>query len=162
MSRPPVPHGLPAIINTFGNPYLYADRKPAWEEKILKTVPLKTALPYAYGPTEVYRIRGHHLVVDAIADALMECVDKGVPKERLAYGGIYCWRAQRGHAVLSTHTWGIAIDIDPANNPLGKAWDGGDKMLHPTIIEVFKRRGAIWGGEWGRPDCQHAQWAAGF
>jgi len=151
----PLPHGLPNICRVYGNPFNYVDRKDAWESQILKVVPLKHRLPYAYGPSDVYRIRGHHLVVDEMADALMECLDKGVPAERLAYGGIYCWRAQRGYSQLSTHTWGIAIDLDPANNPLGKPWDGGDRMIHPTIVSVFEGRGFTWGGKWGRPDVMH-------
>ena len=158
----PVPHGLPAICRAYGTPFNYVDDKPAWEAQILQTVKLSRLLPYAYGPAEVTRIRGHNLVVGEIADALMECLDKGVPPERLAYGGIYCWRAQRGHTQLSTHTWGIAIDIDPANNPLGKAWDGGERMMHPSVIDVFRRRGFVWGGEWGRPDAQHFKAAAGY
>jgi len=158
----PLPHGLPQILAVYGNPWDFVNDKPAWEERILETVPLHTPLPYAYGPQEVGRIRGHRLVVRDVADALQACLDRGVPRERLAYGGMYCWRPQRGHLALSTHTWGIAVDLDPGRNPLGKPWDGGTTMMHPLVVEEFERRGFVWGGRWGRPDCQHFQACDGY
>ena len=157
-----IPHGLPQLIATYGTPWPYVDRKPAWEMAILDTVALPHALPYAYGPTEVYRIRGHRLVVQRVADILMACLADGVPKDRLAYGGMYCWRPKRTRGELSTHTWGIALDLDPARNPQGRRWDGGERMVPPSVVRRFEDAGFVWGGRWGLPDCQHFQAVDGY
>src|ERR1041385_8228186 len=111
------PNGLPGIIQAYGSPLPYVEHKPVWEASILVTRMLPFALPYAYGPTTVRSIRAHKLVIDQFVEALTKCRERGVPAERLVYGGAYCWRAMRGGTKLSTHTWGIALDLDPGNNP---------------------------------------------
>lgn len=160
------PHGLPAIVHTYGNPLNYLDDKRAWETKTLLTRPLPCALPYAYArEVEVARITAHRLIVDRFVEALAACLSRGVPPERLVYGGCYSWRAQRGASKLSLHTWGIAIDLCPATNPWRTAWDALDPAtrLHPTIIEVFESLGFTWGGRWASaPDPMHFQAASGY
>jgi len=65
-------------------------------------------------------------------------------------------------AQLSLHTWGIAVDLEPAENPLGEPWADDGRRLHPAIIDTFKKRGWFWGGEFEKTlDPQHFQWAAG-
>lgn len=164
------PHGYPAILRTYGCILGYVEDKPAWEAEILRLFPLPRPLPYAYGPAEITRIRAHRLVGECFVEALAKCLERGVPPERLSYGGIYAWRAQRAGAKLSTHSWGIALDLDPVGNPLGEPWDGGERrhptrgtfMLHPTIVEVFETLGFTWGGRWTRPDVMHLQACSGY
>lgn len=156
------PHGAPAIIRTYGNPLDYVESKPAWEHLALEVRPLPFLLPYAYGPALISRVRAHRLIVDRLRDLLVTCADRGVQLDRMAYGGCYMYRAQRLAAKLSTHAWGIALDLDPANNELGIPWDGGKIMLSSLIVETFEEAGWTWGGRWERPDCMHMQFAAGY
>lgn len=158
------PKGLKEIIEVFGDPRPYIQNKPAWERKILQVKRLPYKIPYAGDPNiSITRIRAHRLIVDDFVEAIEECLDLGVPPDRLAYGGIYNFRLKRRSRFISTHTWGIAIDIDPARNPMGKAWAGYQSdMMHPLIIKVFKRRGFQWGGRWKRPDCMHWQYASKY
>lgn len=53
------------------------------------------------------------------------------------YGGMYNDRKMRGGTKLSTHAWGVAIDIDPARNRLN--W-GSDKamMANPEYFEFVR------------------------
>jgi hypothetical protein len=119
-------------------------------------------LLYAYDQfTEIRRVRAHFLLADELVAALMECLEAGVPRHRLKYGGCYTWRAIRGRTVLSTHTWGIAVDLEPAENPLGMPYIRG-KMLDKRVVDIFRDRGWHWGGDFTRPDCQHFQWATGY
>lgn len=157
------PHGMPAVLRVFGNPTEYLECKAAWEHSVLEVRKLPRPLPYAYLPhTEVTQIRAHRLVVDLMVEAIAKSLEAGVPPERLTYGGSYCWRAMRGSTRLSLHTWGVAIDIDPANNPMGRPWNSVTG-LHPTVVEIFEGLGFTWGGRWAmqRVDPMHAQFASG-
>lgn len=159
---PLAPSGLAAIKATYGDPLPFVEDKAAWESKILVTRTLPAHLLYAYDPrVEIHRIRAHTLVADALVDALMACFEAGVPRHRLKYGGCYAWRAMRGGAKLSTHTWGIAVDLEPAENRLGVPYIRG-KMLDKRVVDIFKDRGWTWGGDFNRPDCMHFQAAQGY
>lgn len=160
---PKRPHGLDQIIATFGDPAPYADNPAAWERRILVFRALPTPLPLAGFPGKtVSRFRAHALVADQFLDTIVECLDSGISAERLVFGGIYAWRLKRGVARPSVHTWGIGIDIDPTNNPLGEPWKDDGRMLPPQLIDIWKRRGWKHGNDWTRPDPQHFQWATGY
>jgi len=62
----------------------------------------------------------------------------------------YANRPIRGRNVASNHSWGLAIDIDAQEYPMGThrnppAW----------IIDLFEQHGFEWGGRWSRPDPMH-------
>src|SRR6185369_2344286 len=101
----PKPDGLPAILEAYGDPRPWVNRKEQWENMTLANRALPTPLIYAGDPRQVItRVRAHRLVVDELAMALMACLEAGVPRERLKYGGAYCWRLKRGLGELSVHT----------------------------------------------------------
>lgn len=156
------PNGLAGIVNAFGDPRPFVNDKAEWERRVLVTRELPTPLRYAYAEQPIARVRAHKLVAEDLVGALAECLGRGVPVDRLKYGGCYVWRPIRGRSTLSTHTWGIAVDLEPAENPLGRSWHDDGKMLDPRVIEVFKARGWKWGGEFGRPDAQHFQFCTGY
>jgi len=156
------PHGLSAILSTYGNPFAYVDDKAAWESQVLVTRPLRYRLPYAYrADVEIGQIRAHRLIVDVLVELLAKAVETGVPRDRLSYGGCYCWRPIRGGRTLSTHTWGMAVDLDPLRNPLGEP-HRPDTGLPLAVVELFTAAGWTWGGAWSRPDAQHFQAAGGY
>lgn len=55
---------------------------------------------------------------------------------------------------LSMHAWGLAIDINTADNALG-----AKPTLDPRIVATFERWGFAWGGRWSRPDGMHFELA---
>lgn len=160
---PTRPNGLNAVIATFGDPRPFVDSKGKWEEQSLMVTLLKNALIYAYDTSlKVARVRAHRHLAQHLADTLEACLAAGVPPSRLKYGGCYVWRPKRTAAQLSLHTWGIAVDLEPAENPLGQPWSDDGKRLHPQIIATFKAQGWFWGGDFhGTKDPQHFQWAEG-
>lgn len=163
---PPLPHGLDAVMATFGDPHPYADHEMGWEIKYLTMLVLPQPLIWSVNPEQpIRRLRAHKLIAQHMVDTLMACLDAGVPPERMKFGGAYAWRTKRGSSTnLSLHTWGIAIDIEPVENPMGIAWEELDPAtrLDERIIDVFLDKGWYWGNDFsGRHDSQHWQFAEG-
>ena len=86
----------------------------------------------------------------------------------------FCYRVVEGTSKLSKHAYGIAIDINPLNNPYVKdeivepveAMDYVDRsilrqgmiMKDDPCYEAFSSRGWTWGGDWNSlKDYQHFQ-----
>lgn len=59
-------------------------------------------------------------------------------------GGGYNWRQMRGSARLSMHSYGCAVDFDPARNGMGDPTPAMD----PRVVAAFKAEGWVWGGDW--------------
>lgn len=60
-------------------------------------------------------------------------------------------RPIRGSNRPSNHSWGLAIDIDATQYPLGSR-----KRLPSWIVELFRAHGFDYGGDWtSRPDPMH-------
>lgn len=73
------------------------------------------------------------------------------------YGGAYNFRLMRGGTSLSMHSWGCAIDLDPANNGLGDTTPRFFK--YPQVAKAFADEGWEWGGSWSGKgiDSMHFQ-----
>lgn len=56
---------------------------------------------------------------------------------------------------ISSHAWGAAFDIAAASNPLG-----APPTLDTRLVEIFKRAGLNWGGDWLIPDGMHFEWSS--
>ena len=54
---------------------------------------------------------------------------------------------------LSHHAWGIALDINAADNAYGTRPD-----LDRRLVEIFEDFGFTWGGRWLVPDGMHFEW----
>lgn len=74
------------------------------------------------------------------------------------YGGCFNFRAKRSGSKLSTHAWGIAIDLNPETNAMGREGD-----MAPGIVKVFESFGFTWGGRWtgAGKDRMHFQFCSG-
>ena len=122
--------------------YLSVD--PAWEAAHIATerVPI------------LGEVRCNRAIFPQIRGALREVIRDGLAPEIKAgeYGGCYSPRFILRHAGagLSHHAWGIAIDIDVAENPYGHR-----PTMDPRIVAAFERWGFIWGGNFLIPDGMH-------
>ena len=77
----------------------------------------------------------------------------------------FCYRYVIGSDKLSDHSTGNAIDINPMQNPWvhpsahkieGRKYDSNQKgTITPEIVDIFKKHGWLWGGNWRNPDYQH-------
>ena len=142
----------------YGSHRLGPDGLPThdWEIEQLVMIRPAYAMWAAWDSTiAIERIRCHRLVAESLLRILREVRDSTWPG-RGAYGGCYNYRTVRGNpTVLSTHSWGIAIDLDPGPNALGRKWTSAPPMIPMEIVEIFQKEGWTWGGNFRRPDCMH-------
>ena len=73
------------------------------------------------------------------------------------FGGCYVPRfiERDGSRPLSMHAWGLALDINIADNP-----KGGRPNQDMRMVEIFEKWGFRWGGRWSPPDAHHFELAA--
>jgi len=75
--------------------------------------------------------------------------------DRSQFGGCYGPRfiGRLAGGRLSHHAWGIAVDINAADNAFGTRSD-----LDPRLVSIMERAGFTWGGRWLVPDGMHFEW----
>ena len=71
------------------------------------------------------------------------------------YGG--CYSARFINRVpgsrLSHHAWGIALDLNVAENAYSTSPD-----IDRRLVNRFEEHGFTWGGDWLVPDGMHFEW----
>lgn len=156
----PEPLSQNKLIEVFGDfhPFLNIDGMPSrgWEESILTRINLPSSLPLAWNHTiKVRQIACHKKIAPFLKQALGALLldQSEVWNTINDYGGAYAFRLQRNSAnKLSSHCWGVAIDLDVGDNPFGKT-----PQVHPRVVEIFRACGFLWGGHFKgyRQDGMH-------
>lgn len=103
------------------------------------------------------RVTCHRLMFRQLRGALSDVVKAGLASTIHTYNGCYVPRfieRDPSHAV-SLHTWGIAIDLDSASNGRGSRG-----TMDPRVVQIFKRWGFRWGGDWSWTDPMHFELGA--
>jgi D-alanyl-D-alanine carboxypeptidase len=99
-------------------------------------------------------VTGNTVMFPQLRSALGEVVARGLTAalHPSQYGGCYVPR-YIGHDPrlgLSLHSWGIAVDLNVAENQRGT-----HGHMNPQIVEIFKKWGFDWGGDWHYTDPMH-------
>jgi LysM repeat protein len=158
------PHGLEEIIATFGNVFEFirgdGNLDPRWESENLCRTPLPFSIPLSWDQSKVVKNIYCHVKLKEIFPEVFESIKKKGLKERIrSYGGCFNYRSKRTSGKLSTHCWGISIDLNPETNAQGK-----QGTMHRQIVEIFREHGFKWGGDWtGKSkDPMHFQFCSGY
>jgi hypothetical protein len=150
-------------IEVFGDftPYINEEGLPNlfWEEEILTTITMPASLPLSWDNSKLVRnIRCHKKIARFLLQALNDVYSYPVVWETINdYGGCYNFRLQRKSTnSLSSHCWGIAIDLDVGDNPFGRT-----PIVHPKLVDIFETNGFVWGGNFkrGRIDGMHFEFS---
>lgn len=113
------PNGRDEVFKTYGDPRPYVFNQPAWESKILVTIPLPSPLALSNGLSST-RIRCHSLLAENFQAVFEEIYAAGLWHLLKTNDGIYCFRPKRtSRDDFSMHTWGAAFDNDAEEYPLG-------------------------------------------
>jgi hypothetical protein len=161
------PHEDVAALNAFyGDPRgRSGEANPLWEAANLVQWTPPYPLFYSDGHhSPMNHLRIHRKCVGAFQAAFGDALaalghDYIVAHSLDITGGTFCYRLQRGGSRLSVHSWGCAIDIDPARNPFPRRWRAGRGMLDLRFAEILQKRGFIWRGANGDNDPMHLQLA---
>jgi hypothetical protein len=114
-----------------------------------------------------FRVTQQHCVHAQLEAALNEIEALG-PNMAVYFqnsGGSFNWRRIAGTDRLSTHSFGIAVDL---NTELGGYWRWAgvaegeaavyDNRIPEEIVRAFERFGFIWGGKWHHFDGMHFEY----
>jgi hypothetical protein len=146
------------IISKYGKPNVTG-------EGYLVTIDLPYPMKLAWDTdTIVYKMRCHKLVADKFLAVFNEIhrvygynkiVELGID----LFGGCFNFRKMRGGDDWSTHSWAIAIDLDPARNKL-KETSKTARFARPEykkMIDIFYKHGFISLGREKNYDWMHFQ-----
>jgi hypothetical protein len=158
------PHGLKEIVGVFGNIYDYLKEDGTLDERWIKDQITQSTLPFtvplAWNPSIlINRITCHRKTAGLFQKIFGEIRSHGWDREIQSFGACYNYRSKRFSNKLSTHCWGIAIDLNPNSNITGMDGD-----MHWGIIRIFDKYGFRWGGHWPGylKDPMHFQFCTGY
>lgn len=159
-----VPNGINEIIQTFGNLKEYISRSgelsPRWNTDKLTTIrlPFPIKLSWDFKQT-VTQITCHKKIAGTFYTVFEEIEDANLKSEIKSFGGAFTFRSKRKSNNFSTHSWGIAIDLNPLSNGMGTRGD-----MSPAVVAIFRKHGFKWGGDWTGTGCDpmHFQYCTGY
>jgi len=158
------PNGLNEILAMFGNihEYLHEDGtlNPRWETMFLRRAPLAFPIPLSWSPAQrATSIYCHIKLRDIFAAVFADIQKQGLQTEIKTFGGCFNFRAKRTSSKLSTHSWGIAVDLNPDTNAQGTAGN-----MHPGVVDIFRKAGFTWGADFSgsSKDPMHFQYCSGY
>lgn len=139
------------LIAKFGNPNT---NRLAFENKwmMVWVVPadIRAAIPCM--PAKIYLNR---LMLAPLEKTLRRLIALGLHEEIVSCDGVFNIRPKRGSSGISTHAWGIAIDLNAKLNPFRGAVTWSEEFL-----QVWRDIGWICGADWApaSKDGMHFQW----
>lgn len=158
------PRGLNEICATFGDifGYISADHTldPRWQAEQLTTVPLPFPLALSWAPSrQVEHITCHKLLQSPFEYVFATLLRAGLRSKITSFSGCFSFRPKRAGTKLSTHSWGIAVDLNPESNEQGTSGNMDSK-----VVSVFREAEFTWGGDWVGRECDpmHFQFCTGY
>ncbi|MGI4864134.1 MAG: M15 family metallopeptidase [Janthinobacterium lividum] len=110
-------------------------------------------------PTAVYMNKFAAAALDAV---LLDLLATGLIKEFKSYDGCHNIRLKRGLSEYSIHAWGLALDFNAAQNPLGVKWGSRPGMFSKAFLDVWRKHGWVCGADFSRADGMHFQFTTTF
>ncbi len=162
-----IPKGLKEINKYYGNPDRDGNFEldPGWVQSHLTRFKLPFKMKLSWKNQYVTHILAHYLVGPSMIDALNEIknfwgLDYLKENKFDIIGGVYNFRKMTSYPALSTHSWGMSIDINPHLGAYGSI-----SHMPDFIVNAFKKRGFNWGGDWPPKwagDPMHFQSCVGY
>jgi hypothetical protein len=158
------PHGLDQIKTVFGDIFDYIDESgalsPGWESEFFTRAPLPFSIRLSWDLSKYVRnLYCHKKLADIFPAVFADIAQKGLQDRIRTFGGCFNYRPKRNGSKISTHSWAIAIDLNPDSNQMGTDGD-----MDRGIVEIFQGYGFTWGGDWSgsNKDPMHFQFCNGY
>lgn len=137
------PNGYAEIVNQFGQP---GDRGN------IVSVPMKAGPGGRTVPVQV-----HRKIADRLKNTFEEIGAAGLSDEIKTFDGSYNPRKKRGGSTWSVHSWGLAVDLNAGQYPMGTS-AASTSPRYKQIAQIFARNGFYQLGN----DPMHFQFATGY
>jgi hypothetical protein len=158
------PHGLNEIIAAFGDIHAYVapdgQLEARWQLGFLERIHLPFSLCLSWDPSRtITQMTCHRRLTGVFSSVFRSIQEQGLQAKVTSFGGCFAFRPQRTGSKLSTHSWGIAIDLNPESNEQGSPGN-----MDAGIVAIFRDAGFEWGGDWpGKTrDPMHFQFCTGY
>ncbi|WP_134740607.1 M15 family metallopeptidase [Nocardioides sp. 503] len=94
----------------------------------------------------------NRFMIAQLREALLEIQQTGLGDEIHPdeYAGCYYPRFIAGSTKLSNHSFGLALDLNVPGNQRGTVGE-----MDRLVVEIFKKWGFAWGGDWNYTDPMH-------
>lgn len=102
------------------------------------------------------RVTCHRKVLEPLRAAMQELADRGAAHLVSSYAGCWAPRTSGTTGPLSSHAWGMAVDVNAPTNPYG-----AEPRQPALLVDVMAEHGFLWGGDWDTPDGMHFELAPG-
>ncbi|MEV7429565.1 MULTISPECIES: M15 family metallopeptidase [unclassified Nocardioides] len=137
-------------VGTFNYTVLGGGRiapEPAWVTEHIRTEPVPI----------LGSVTCNKAIFPQLRAALQEVVDRGLADEIHPdeYAGCYYPRFIAGSTKLSNHSFGLALDFNVPGNLRGTVGE-----MDRTVVDIFKKWGFGWGGDWRYTDPMHFEMVA--
>ena len=132
---------------------------PAWENTNIVSADL-SALQGVKGIPANGKVSCHRLIKEPLEKAVQALVAAGKKDLILTWDGLWVprhivWNPKRA---FSTHSWGIAFDINVRWNGFGSPpAPAGREGSVAELVNFFFEQGFVWGGDFRTPDGMHFQ-----
>jgi len=137
------PNGYNEIVSQFGQP---GDRSN------IVSVPMKAGPGGRTVPVQV-----HKKIAGRLKNAFEEINAAGLSDEIKTFDGSYNARKKRGGSTWSVHSWGLAVDLNAGQYPMGTS-AASTSPRYKQIAQIFARNGFYQLGN----DPMHFQFATGY
>jgi len=135
---------------------MYGD---CWRGEVAPRLVPVAWLPQSWG--HIIRVTSVNGVAARLAEVSAELDTLPAAVQHFVYppAGTYNCRTVVDTGEPSMHSWGAAIDINPAYadywlRPRGRATN----TIPAEIVDIFERHGFIWGGKWWHYDTMHFEY----
>jgi D-alanyl-D-alanine carboxypeptidase len=153
--NPPIPQNYADLYAHYGDP-----DDPDFAAQHIVTVSHGINPKIIDGETllEIVHIQCHKLIVPVLQAVWTDLHLNGHLGLIQTYDGCYDNRNVRGEETKSIHSWGLAIDLNAAQYPLGS-----DLRQPHDLTVAFEAQGFWYGGDYHhRKDPMHYQYAGDF
>ncbi|WP_261199228.1 M15 family metallopeptidase [Laspinema olomoucense] len=144
LENPPIPDNYDELYRYYGDPL-----DPEFGKNYIVTIGLKNP------NGGEWKVECHKAIAERLRQVWEELINGDNLHLIQTYNGCLNIRMKRGKNEPSVHSWGLAIDVNAEEYPLGSP-----KQQPEVITQAFKNQGLSWGGYWkSRKDPMHYEFS---